>query len=83
MRTDGVPVNLLLFQSLTNFIHPALPVSFRRDTKSRWLILPGVYARGHEVSHAGGKRVNCVHSQSGGLYLYPSSAMNAPSLTIL
>ena len=34
------------FQSLGNFFHPTLPVSFRRDGKSRWSLLSGVYARG-------------------------------------
>ena len=28
------------------FVYPTLPVFFRRDTKSRWPFLPGVYARG-------------------------------------
>ena len=29
-----------------NFLYPALPVSFGRETKSRWSLLSGVYARG-------------------------------------
>ena len=41
---------------LGNFLYPTLPVSFRRDTKSRWSLLSGVYARGSERSHTGG---NC------------------------
>ena len=36
-----------------------LPVSFRRDTKSRWSLLSGVYARGSQISHTGGKYVTC------------------------
>ena len=31
-----------------NFIHLTLPVSFGRDTKSRWSLLSGVYARGSQ-----------------------------------
>ena len=38
---------------------PHLPVSFRRDTKSRWSLLSGVYARGSERSNSGGKCVTC------------------------
>ena len=30
---------------------PTLPVSFGRDTKSRWSLLSGVYARGSKRSH--------------------------------
>ena len=40
--------------SLRNFgnsIYPALPVSFGRDTKRRWSLLSGVYARGSKRSH--------------------------------
>ena len=44
---------------LGNFLYPTLPVSFRRDTKSRWPLLSGVYARGSERSHTGGKGVTC------------------------
>ena len=38
---------------------PHLPVSFERDTKSRWSLLSGVYARGSKRSHTGGKCVTC------------------------
>ena len=31
---------------LGQYFHPILPVTFRRDTKSCWFLLPGVYARG-------------------------------------
>ena len=34
------------FRSLGNFVHLTLPVSFGRDSKSRWSLLSGVYARG-------------------------------------
>ena len=34
-----------------NFLYPTLPVSFGRDTKSRWSLLSGVYARGSKRSH--------------------------------
>ena len=38
---------------------PHLPVSFGRDTKSRWSLLSGVYARGSKRSHTGCKCVTC------------------------
>ena len=38
-----------------NFLYPTLPVSFGRETKSRWSLLSGVYARGRKISHKGGK----------------------------
>ena len=34
-------------------------MSFGRYTKSRWSLLPGVYARGSKISHTGGKCVTC------------------------
>ena len=34
-----------------NSVYPALPVSFGGDTKSRWSLLSGVYARGCKISH--------------------------------
>ena len=43
----------LPFRSLSNFVHPTLPVSFGIDTKSRWSILSGVYVRGSKIPHAG------------------------------
>ena len=36
-----------------------LPVSFRRDTKSRWSPISGVYVKGSKRSHTGGKCVTC------------------------
>ena len=36
-----------------NFVNPYLPVSFWRDTKSRWSLLSGIYARKVKQSHAG------------------------------
>ena len=56
----GVQNHLPPFQNLGNFIHPTLPVSFGRDTKSSWSLLPGVYASGSKRSHTGGK---CVTSR--------------------
>ena len=41
------------------FILSHLPVSFGRDTKSRWSLVSGVYARGSKRSHTGGKCVTC------------------------
>ena len=43
------------FRNLRNLVHSTLPMSFGRDTKSRWSLLPGVYARGSKRSHPGGK----------------------------
>ena len=56
---NGVQNHLLPFQNLCNFVHPTLPMSFGRDTKSRWSLLPGVYARGSKQSHRGSKCVTC------------------------
>ena len=42
------------FRNLGNFVHPHFLVSFGRDTKSRWSLLSGVYARGSKISHTGG-----------------------------
>ena len=42
-REDGGSTPPLLFRSLGNFVYPTLPVSFRRDTKSHWSLLSGVY----------------------------------------
>ena len=39
------------FGNFGNFLYPTLPVSFGRDTKSRWSLLSGVYARGSKRSH--------------------------------
>ena len=47
------------FLNLGDFFTPHLPVSFGRDTKSRWSLLSGVYARGSKRSHTGGKCVTC------------------------
>ena len=41
------------FQSFGNFVYPTLPVSFGRDSKNRWSLLSGVYARGSKRSHVG------------------------------
>ena len=57
----GVQNHQLPFQNLGKFVHPTLLVSFGRDTKSCWSLLPGVYARGRgsKRSHTGGKCVTC------------------------
>ena len=47
------------FRNLGNFFTPHLPVSFGKDTKSRWSLLSGVYARESKRSHTGGKCVTC------------------------
>ena len=48
----GVRNHPLLFRNLGNFIHPTLPMSFRRDTKSRCSLLSGGCARGSKRPHA-------------------------------
>ena len=40
-----VQIHVLPFQNLGNFVHLTLPVSFGRDTKNCWALLPGVCAR--------------------------------------
>ena len=55
----GFQNHLLPFQNLGSFIHPTLPVSFRRDIKSRWSLLSGIYARRSKRSHTGGKCITC------------------------
>jgi len=65
------------FQNLGNFVHLTLPVSFRRDTKSRWSLLSGVYARESKRSHTGGKCVTCS-----GLTILENSCVS-PSLGCL
>ena len=40
--------------NLGNFVQPNLPVSFGRDTKSRWSLLFGVNAREVNVPTGGG-----------------------------
>ena len=54
-----VQSDLLVFRNLGNFVHATFILSFQRDTKSRWSLLSGVYARGSERSHTGGKCVIC------------------------
>ena len=49
---DGL-IPPLPFRSLGNFVHPTLPVSSGRDSKSCWSLLSGVGARGSKRSHAG------------------------------
>ena len=39
-------VKIFSFRNFGNSVHPALPVSFGWDSKSRWSLLSGVYARG-------------------------------------
>ena len=51
---DGVSI-----RNLGNFVHLILSESFERDTKSRWSLLSGVYARGSKRSHTGGKYITC------------------------
>ena len=54
------PDEWTVVRNLGNFVHLTLPVSFGRDTKSRWSLLSSVYARGSKRSHTGGKCVTCT-----------------------
>ena len=58
------------FRNLGNFILLTFPVTFGRDTKSRWFLLSGVYTRGRKRSHTGGKCITCsglINSREGQL----------------
>ena len=46
-------------QNFGNSVYPTLPVSFGGDTKNRWSLLSGVYAKGSKISHTGSKCVTC------------------------
>ena len=59
LSIEVVQSHLPPFRNLGNFVHLTLPVSFGRDTKRRWSLLSGVYVRGSERSHTGGKCVIC------------------------
>ena len=52
-RGDGGSIPPIAVLKLKFTLH--LPVSFGRDTKSRWFFLSGVYARESKRSHTGGK----------------------------
>ena len=41
------------FQGLGNFVHTILPVSFRRDTKSRCSLQSDIYVNGSIISYTG------------------------------
>ena len=78
-QSRGVVVQSHLppFRNLGNFVHVSLPVSFGRDTKSRWSLLSGVYAGGSKRSHTGGRCVTCsglTNSREGQLWK-PSSTI--------
>ena len=57
-RGDSGSISPTTILKLLSFTQHS-PVSFGRDTKSRWSFLSGVYARGSKRSHTGGK---CVTS---------------------
>ena len=59
LSVEVVQFHLPPFRNLSNFVHPVICLSFGRDTKSRWSLLSGVYARGSKRSHTGGKCVTC------------------------
>ena len=53
VKSPAFENNVLPSGNLDNFVHPTLPVSLGRDTKSRWSLLSGVYARRSKISHMG------------------------------
>ena len=58
-RGVGGSVSPTAVSKLRQFSLPHICLSFGRDTKSRWFLLPGVYAGGSKRSHTGGKCVTC------------------------
>ena len=59
-RGDDVSMPPTAVSKLRQFRSPPhLPVSFGKDTKSRWSLLSSVYARGSKRSHTGGKCITC------------------------
>ena len=58
-REATVRIPLALHGNFGNFPYPTLAVSFGTDTKSRWSLLAGVYARGSKIPHTGGKCLTC------------------------
>ena len=58
-RGDGGSIPPTTASKLRQFRLPHICLSFGRDTKSRWFLLSGVYARGSKRSHTGGKCVTC------------------------
>ena len=59
-----VRVHLLPFRNLDNFVHPTLPASFGRESKSPSFLPPGVYARGSKRSYTWKRKKPVVDSQS-------------------
>ena len=54
-RTVGQEDRVSTVSKLSQFVHLTLPISFGRDTKSGWPLLPGVrvHSRGSKIAHAG------------------------------
>ena len=50
---------IITCKNLALYIRDCISVSFGWDTKGRWSLLSGVYARGSKRSHTGGKCVTC------------------------
>ena len=59
-RGDGGSIPPTAVSKLRQFLHPTFCLCLsEEDTKSRWSLLSGVYARGSKRSHTGGKCVTC------------------------
>ena len=58
-RGHGGSIPPAVVLKISEFCSPHICLSFGRDTKSRWSLLSGVYARGSKRSHTGGKCVTC------------------------
>ena len=56
---DGGSIPPTAISKLRQLRSPHICLSFGRDTKSRWSLLSGVYARGSKRSHTRGKCVTC------------------------
>ena len=61
IEETGFPFHLLPFRNF--FVQHTMPVSYDRDTKSRWSILADVSARGSKISGKTGN-TNVVDSNS-------------------
>ena len=55
-RGDGGSIPPTDVSKLRQFLHPTF-ACLSEETKSRWSLLSGVYARGSKISHTGGKCV--------------------------
>ena len=73
-RGDSGSISPTLFRNIRSFIHPHICLCLSEETKMRWSLPSGVYARGNKRPHTGGKSVTCsglTNSREGQLLHYP------------